>query len=286
MINQIRPLTALPRFKSLWRIKGQLVRAVHPKAAAYAFVLVLIGFNFYPNIHARFALATATAFALMASSIMGAKTIIERQNDMERNRVFTVMHAPELFWFWASISSLCLATIIRVWYSSRATALFCLGVWAMGLSYAYLRQMFFLNNFVMAACFALPILAAAVPHWRARMDQWLVAVALCLLVFIKEIYSDIHDRIIDRGYKLTFSSYNARAYKSASMFVFLLLALLFALLLFCSHTAFRWLTPVVLILGVANYDVFQNPDHAAKARVYIDATICLLMAATIISQFV
>lgn len=267
------------------RIFKQLFETTHPKTGPYAFVAVLLGFNFFSETSWILAMLSATAFMGITWSIMSFNDIVDRDHDRKKGKIFASENPIELILFWLQLSGITLALLTLCFALSPASALFCLGVWLLGLMYSFMQRMVLIQNWIVAACSASPVLVAAFGNGYIYTKQALLFIAIALLIASKEAYLDIKDRLVDKGYKKTLSSESPGGYAGAVMYTNSL-ALLFGFsLLLYPNTLVNLAS---LLTGVAAFKysrLLLHPELAIKSARYVDVMIITLFAAVFISQY-
>lgn len=266
------------------QIFKQLFETTHPKTGPYAFVAVLLGFNFFPETSWAIALLLATVFMGITWSIMSFNDIVDRDHDRKKGKTFASENPIELIVFWFQLSGLTLLLLVVGFTFSPWAALFCLGIWFLGLMYSFMQRIVLIQNWIVAVCSASPVLVSAFYNGYLLPKQSLVFIALVFLIASKEAYLDIKDRLVDKGYKKTLSSESPGGYAGAVMYTNSL-ALLFGLVLLLYPNIFVNLAS--LLTGVAAFKysrLLLHPELAIKSARYVDVMVMTLFATVFVSQ--
>ncbi len=265
-------------------LKG-LFLTIHPKTGLYAFVVVLLGFNFYPNPDWVQAIIIAVTICFITWSIMSFNDLIDREHDCSKGKTFASQHSRELFIFWVGLGAVVTTGIIVSATSNVAVALVSGLVWACGILYSFCRRLVLVQNWMVAVCSGSPILIAGFYYSQISTDHILIFFSIVVLVAIKETYLDIRDREIDRGYKRTLSSESSTAYVNALMYTIVLMMVFGGLLVNCSAFPVKVTGFSIAPFAGLTAAMFRRPWLALQVSRYIDLVILLVLVSTFISQF-
>lgn len=194
---------ALLRFGNDRVTAKQLFQAGRPTTGAYAFVLTLISFGFYPETAWVLRLLTAAAFAGLTMSIMVFNDFADREHDRKKGKDLAARHPRELLRYWWCLSGVTAIVLAGVVGTDWQVAGFCLAVWLVGLGYSLAPGWYLVNNIIVAACSAAPALCGVVHAGKFTHPAVATFFLLFLLILWNEIYKDTEDLEIDRGYKNT-----------------------------------------------------------------------------------
>lgn len=183
----------------------QLVGTSRPDTGLFAFLLTLIGFRCFTEVPWAVSLITASVFALVTASIMSYNDLIDREVDQKKGKNFASSHSLALWQYLWGLSCLTvLLLVVLVLMSSILLALFCLSIWVLGLYYSHIhRRWYGWNNLIVALCSGAPVLCAVVHHREWEVHSLLLFGIFVSLILLREVYKDIEDMEVDRGYKRT-----------------------------------------------------------------------------------
>lgn len=185
-----------PTLKQLWETG-------RPPTGLYGFLLALVSFKFFGWHDIVLGLFVATIFSFITMSIMRFNDLIDRHNDVRKHKYFATRHYAPLKRFWLVEAEAILLGLIVIGYFDWLLALFCLGVWLVGLLYSFVPHWFVVQNVIVALCSGSPALCGMV---HARMFEWqsvMTFLTFTALILVNEIYKDVQDRRSDMGYKVT-----------------------------------------------------------------------------------
>ncbi len=175
------------------RIRGTLFTAVF---AASSFRLV------EREVSLGVVVLCAGAFTLAHMSIMTFNDWKDRVHDRAKGKTLASDH-PLLFKrYLVGLLAATLLGVMVLGVVSTWLMLYCAGVLAFGIVYSYVERVFVLNNLIVAACGAAPVLPGAVYTGRIPMEVWLWYTVFFALVLGREIIRDIHDHHLDEVHSL------------------------------------------------------------------------------------
>jgi len=181
----------------------QLIQTSRPHTMLFAFIFTIVGFKLYHPFAWQLSLATSIAFAFITGSIMIFNDLHDRRNDHRKEKYFTSEHLKEVIIYWSVFNFLTLLFLFPMAYIDVKVALFCFCVWVIGHLYSYMQKWFNIQNLVVASCSASPVLCGALHYGAIRTETYLLFAIFMSLILMREIYKDIEDQKVDRGYKIT-----------------------------------------------------------------------------------
>jgi 4-hydroxybenzoate polyprenyltransferase len=185
---------------------GQLFVTGRPSTGLYAFLLTLIGFDFYENTPSAVVLLTGITFTGITMSIMIFNDWMDRDCDRAKGKTFASKHSYQLIQYFGWVVGATALTLISIAYWSLPLAFFCISVWIIGILYSFVRRLYLVNNLIVAICAGSPALCGAVFHEEIRWITACTAGIFASLVFINEQYKDVKDVKADQGHKETMPS--------------------------------------------------------------------------------
>jgi len=181
---------------------GNLISAGRPTTGVYAFLLTIIGFRLCGDEKSMECGLAATVFALLTMSIMIFNDYMDRNHDRKKGKLTASENPKEFLRYWWLLNTLILALLGALAWLNAWAALFCALVWIVGIFYSFIPHWYLIQNLIVAACSASPVLCGY------RKDSDLASIIIIFLIFaslifINEVYKDTKDRGIDKGYKAT-----------------------------------------------------------------------------------
>lgn len=180
----------------------ELWGACRPMAGVFAALLAIISFR-YDAAPWSLALLTAFSYACLTWNIMVFNDYVDRVHDRKKGKCFASENSKALRWFWATLSGVTAVSLGLVAQQSMAVAVFCMVVWTIGVLYSYVPHWYVIQNLIVAACSASPVLAGNMYSQDLSLKAVALSLAIFFIVLIREIYKDIEDVVIDKGYKKT-----------------------------------------------------------------------------------
>ena len=261
----------------------QLFRTSHPRIGLYAIILALIGFRFFSPVPWLLAMFAAISFACITWSIMTWNDYVDREQDRKKGKNFASDNPDVLRQYWLAINTGAVCSLTLTMLLDWRVALFSTGCWGLGLCYSYIPHWYITQNLVVSFCSAAPVVVGSIAAWQINRKPLLMFTVLFFMVFNREIYLDMRDQGIDRGYKATIP---VRQSQPGSAMVALVLGG-FVWPLFIGF----YPEPLVSIVGFAGVAVafitarlFLHPKRAPTAVKTMSWTIILLFAAVALTQ--
>ncbi len=234
----------LTTLNNLWMFRWELWRATRPLTMLYAFCWTNVGYAMYPTITLHITLLCAFTMALSTGSIMLYNDHADRERDKKDSKPFASQHPNELKLCWKLLCGfIALLMVVLVSWNLRA-ALFCAVIWMAGTLYSWIPHWFIVQNLVVAACSASPVLCGSIAtgQWNQRCLS--ISAILFGFVAISEIVKDFEDMPHDLGYKATLPLYSPR------MAIRIVTAIISITLAFVWH-AFGWMATLVIAVPLS-----------------------------------
>ncbi len=194
----------LNRFGSSQVSCGQLFQTGRPATAGlFGLVLPLVSFSFYGGVPWSLGVTCALSFMGLTMSIMVFNDWKDRTHDRKKGKLFASEHTAELWAYWVKLNVVTGGFLLLVvWYDVWLAA-FCTVVWVVGILYSFIPHWYIIQNLTVALCAGSPALCGAVYNGKLNADSVLTFLLFATLLFLGEVYKDIEDARIDRGYKAT-----------------------------------------------------------------------------------
>ena len=260
---------------------NQIINAHRPMTALYAGGAVFAGFKMAGSVSWLSVVALA-AFALITGNIMVFNDLVERKHDLLKNKGFCFKYTWSVIRAFVICSTAIVALVVAMAFADITLSLFAIGVWLVGLAYScsFVRKLYVLQNVIVAACSATPILCGAI-HSRVFFSSVLLVFAtLTGLVLIREFLKDIDDVISDAGYKETIPT---RKGVFATIFVVIMMVYLPAF--FLATSPIKSLHLVGYSLGIvewlASWSLLHNERYCYIKR-GVDLVLFLLLITILI----
>lgn len=254
----------------------------HPQTGAYAAILTIASFKFHSPVFWPLAILTAVTFSGITWSIMSYNSWVDRAHDRDKNQVFASEHSALVFAYWVGLSLSTAVLLAGVVWISLSIFLFCLGVWMLGLIYSHIRHWFFWQNVVVALCSASPALVSFINSGQPNRKEFLLFGALFFLILTREVYLDMKEQGIDKGYKQTLPVVIGQPCASLHL-IGLTYGWTACLLLYPD-----WRIQILSVGSVATQFVhsklFLQPDIARLNKRILDWVIVLLLLGVLLSQ--
>lgn len=272
--------------RTLKRLLGFVVlcfqNTSHPQTGVYAGILTLIAFRFHTPMPWALALLSAATFACITWSIMSYNSWIDRTHDRKKGKVFASKHSPELIKYWIGLSLLTATLLAIVARLSLQVALFCAGIWVLGLTYSHIPRWFFWQNAVVAICSASPALVGLVHTRQPNSNELSVFGALFFIVLTREVYLDMQDQKIDYDNKRTLPVVLGQPCAT-----FHLLSVTYGWTL-CLLLYPDWKIRILSVAGAATQFIharlFFQPSHSVLCKRILDWVIVLLLLGVLLTQ--
>lgn len=264
----------------LW--KG-LFQASHFHTGLYAALITVIGFRFYSPI-SNVAIAFAATFALITWNIMSFNDWIDRFHDRKKDKMFASEHPRQLLRFWLALSTLALLFLITLSHLDPIPAVFVGAVWFLGLLYSYagILRWYLANNTVVAICSASPVLLGSILHRSFSYKPCLIFGALFCIILSREIYMDIRDIKIDKGYKATIPV--IKGYVFAPFYLIGILYGWAVCLVLYPDPWVKGMACTAAAVQFAHSRMFLSPKQYKTAKWMLDWVIRLLLITLLITQ--
>ncbi len=181
----------------------ELFATSRPLTMVYAFILTIVGFRFYQPVSWLLTIVTAFAFAGITGHIMTFNDFIDREHDRKKGKTFVSDHPGETLRYKFTLLGL---TGLFVGYASSkslSVAGFCVAVWAVGVLYSFIPRWYIVNNLVVGICSGAPALVGMAYIHVFDAKPLLLFLALVFIILTREVYKDMEDVDMDRGYKET-----------------------------------------------------------------------------------
>ncbi len=176
-----------------------LARSTRPTTALYAGTLAHVSLR-SSDTWQHHVLISIT-FALITMAIMIFNDLVDAKHDRRKRKTFASNYFDISAGYWICLIGANAALIQHIHQTSTQLSWFLLAVLTTGLLYSFMRRLTILNNVTVALCSGSPALCGYI----YQHDMTHVPTFLCFtcLIFINEIYKDLEDDNIDRGYKDT-----------------------------------------------------------------------------------
>ncbi len=264
---------------NLWKFRQELFAATRPLTMVYGFCWTIVGYRIILPIPWTVALLNAVIVALITGTIMMYNDHIDRHRDKEDGKPFASKHPDEIKLCWKLLSGL--IVILMFWLATINTraALFSALVWVSGTLYSWVPHWFVVQNLIVAACSASPVLCGSVA--MGQWNEWCLSTSAILfsLITMSEIIKDFEDMQFDVGYKATIPLHSTLiAVRTVTAIISFTLPLVWY--------TFGWKASIMLAIPLCwiNGDLsvlfaqgrtLPNPDVIQHANRVVDATILL-----------
>ncbi|MFH1536981.1 MAG: UbiA family prenyltransferase [Patescibacteria group bacterium] len=182
---------------------AKLAKTSRLPGMAYVAVMVIAGFRFYQVNSWWFVASVVLAFIGIHNSIMSYNDYVDREHDRKKGKTFASDHSQALLKYVVGLSGVTVGLLLLVGWQDPAVAVFCGLVWVMGLAYSHFPGLLLVNNLVVALTAASPALCGLVHERAFKPEPILLFGFFVVLLLIREVYLDIRDAKIDKGYKRT-----------------------------------------------------------------------------------
>lgn len=248
----------------------QLIATSRPHTVLFAFLVTIIGFNFYQISTTSTWIITLTSltFILITASIMTFNDFVDREHDKKKGKYFCSKNGKEIFSYWCKVTFLAFVLIFVIFFVDFFLSLFCLCIiLGLGLLYSLIPNWYTVNNVIVAFCSGAPILCGMIYFKKINFPSICSFLIFFGIMIIREIVKDIEDREIDLGYKKTIPIINP----SATMWVVLVFTVW---IIISSIILFKYLT-ILIIPVIAGFGfVFWADDCLSfNSKKYLDILI-------------
>ncbi|MFA6423997.1 MAG: UbiA family prenyltransferase [Candidatus Magasanikbacteria bacterium] len=182
---------------------AKLISTSRPMTGVFAALLSVAGFRYFNDAPWMLVSATAVLFLGITWHIMSFNDLMDRVNDLRKNKRFAYENEWALRQYIAVLSSATLTVLGAVTVWDMRVGFFCACVWALGVLYSFVPHWFVVQNLIVAVCSGSPVLVGVVNSGEVDYRPLLVFCAFVFIIFIREVYKDIEDQDTDTGYKTT-----------------------------------------------------------------------------------
>lgn len=183
---------------SLW----DFIKTGRLRGTLFVFFFALAGFALFPPIAWAPALSSASSMSLIHMFIMGFNDYIDRDHDIKKNRRLAHEHAGRFRVYLSGLLALTLSGIVVTATTNLAVGGWLAIVLTAGTAYSFFPRLFAINNIVVSACGASPIVCGMLQAHVSR-PRWHLYFIFSLVILAREIIKDFEDIEIDSGYKAT-----------------------------------------------------------------------------------
>jgi 4-hydroxybenzoate polyprenyltransferase len=260
------------------RLKN-VISAGRPITGAYAFLLTIIGFRLGGEARSLECGLAATIFAFVTMSIMIFNDYIDRNHDRKKGKLAVSENPKKFLYYWCGLNILTLAVLAGLIWLNIWAALFCMLVWIVGICYSFIPNWYLVQNLIVAACSASPVLCGY------RKDSNLASIIIIFLLFasliyISEIYKDTKDRVIDKGYKETMPVRlgHKRTFSRIILAQFIPAALMLMLFTIHGNRAIMWLMLTTMpLLAFQQATTLLHPELIRRPITTLRGIIVILL---------
>jgi 4-hydroxybenzoate polyprenyltransferase len=251
-----------------------------PLTGVFAAVLTFTGFSFYLQTDWTLAVFTAISGFVFTISIMIHNDVIDSQHDHKKGKHFASEHRSKLKHYDILLIALSLLLIGLICFCDLRLGIFCLACFLPGIIYSHIIRLFLVNQLIVAVCSAAPVLCGMISQWSYQPKAMIAFLIFCSLIFIRELYKDIEDRIIDAGYKATIPT--KLGHTASVLYSFALCYLPVVFILLFPNFYVRIVAILMAVVEFRQAMMLFDPKKVIKAKKTISFVLFVLLLAMLI----
>ncbi|MCH7605341.1 UbiA prenyltransferase family protein [Patescibacteria group bacterium] len=260
----------------------QLFDTSRPMTGVFAVVLTVISFRYLETVDWNVTVLTAVGYAGITWSIMSFNDWVDRKHDLKKEKRFAYEHSRELLQYTLVLALAILVILGLLALYNPLLAVYCFGVWGIGLAYSYVPHWYRVQNVVVGLCSASPVLSSSVYSGDMQMNAFLLFFTFVSIIVMREIHKDMEDADIDKGYKATLPVRIGQPHSTLATFNLSLFATV-GLILYPNW----WVAAIAVLFGLLqfwNVRTFFSPSRAGSSKKVLDLIVRVIFVVVLFVQ--